>query len=107
MEWLDRMNVKETYSIGEQDPWRLTKESGYRLALAICKTGAEVIAANVDTTCPPTHVCVRLRIEQSKVPVFIEHFQDSLDAVEVAMGQRSNGLHERPGATTQKDTNAK
>lgn len=88
--WLDRVNMKETYSIGEQDPWRLTKESGYRLALAICKTGAEVISANVDTTCPPTHVCVRLRIEQSKVPVFIEHFQDSLDAVEVAMGQRSN-----------------
>jgi len=84
------MNIKETYSIGEQDPWRLTKESGYRLALAICKAGAEVIIANVDTTCPPTHVCVRLRIEQSKVPVFIEHFQGSLDAVDVAMGQRPN-----------------
>lgn len=90
--------MKETYSIGEQDPWRLTKESGYRLALAICKTGAEVISANVDTTCPPTHVCVRLRLEQSKVPVFIEHFQDSLDAVEVAMGQRSNAKLSGGGA---------
>lgn len=81
------MNTKEIYSIGEQDPWRLTKESGYRLVLAICKSGAEVISSNVDTTCPPTHVCVRLRIEHSKVQVFMEYFQDSLDAVEVVTGQ--------------------
>ena len=83
-----------TYSIGEQDPFRLTKESGYRLALAICITGAEVISANVDTTCPPTHVCVRLRIEAGKVDAFQQHFQGSLDAVEVAMGQGSNASGE-------------
>ena len=78
--------MKDTYSIGEQDPWRLTKDSGYRLALAICKSGAEVISANVDRTCPPTHVCVRVRIEQANVRIFQEHFEDSLDVVEIGCG---------------------
>ena len=79
--------VKEVYSIGEQEPFRLTKDSGYRLALAICMTGAEVISATVDTTCPPIHICVRVRIAYKDVDAFCEHFQNSIDPVEVAGGQ--------------------
>lgn len=84
------MTAQKIYAIGEHNPWRLTKESAYRLVLAVCKSGAHVVAASVDTTCPPTHVCLRLQIEQSRVPVFIKHFEDSLDIAEVAMGQRLN-----------------
>lgn len=80
--------MKEVYSIGEHEPWRLTKESGYRLAVAVCKTGAEIIASGIDRTCPPTHATFRVKIEPALVPTFLEHFQDSLEPVEVAMGQR-------------------
>src|SRR5687767_13380033 len=79
--------MKETYSIGEHEPWRLTKESGYRLAMAICQTNAEVICAHVDNYLPPTHECIRLKLDPSKVPVFRKHFKSPLDPVEVAMGQ--------------------
>lgn len=78
--------MKEVYSLGEQEPWRLTKDSAHRLMLAVCKTGSDIISASIDATCPPTHVCVRLRIEQSKVSAFLEHFQDSLDPVEIVSG---------------------
>lgn len=80
--------MKEVYSIGEQEPWRLTRESGYRLALAVCSARAEIVSASIDTTCPPTYACVRIRIDEQKVLLFQSHFKDSLDAVEVATGQR-------------------
>lgn len=79
--------MKEVYSIGEQEPWRLTKDSGYRLAMAVCSTGAEIIAASIDTNCPPTHANVRVRIDEQKVLAFQNHFKDSLEAVEIATGQ--------------------
>ena len=78
--------MKETYSIGEQKPWRLTRESGYRLALAICQSGAEVVSAAVDRTCPPTHVSVRLRVEKSNADLFFGCFREPVGIVETAGG---------------------
>ena len=80
------MTIKNIYSIGEQEPWRLTRDSAYRLLLAIAKTNSEICAASVDTTCPPTHANIRIGIEEGKVTAFLEHFQDSIEPVEIAGG---------------------
>lgn len=79
--------MKEIYSLGEQEPWRLTKDSAQRLLFAVCHTKSEIITASIDRTCPPTYACIRIRIDEDKVKEFLHHFGDSLDAVEVAMGQ--------------------
>ena len=78
--------MKKIYSIGEVDPWNLTKESGFRLLFAILNTKAEVISYYVDTTCPPIHVIIRLQIEESKKSEFIEYFKGQLYVVDEVMG---------------------
>jgi hypothetical protein len=79
--------MKNVYSIGEQEPFRLTQTSARCLLLAICMTNSEVVAASIDTTCPPTHVILRIRIDVTKLQEFKECFPD-IEPVEEAKGQQ-------------------
>lgn len=72
--------------LGERNPWRLTKDSGYRLAMAIVETRATVISAMKDTTCPPTHVNIRLEIPVGKQAEFERILGARLETVEQAGG---------------------
>lgn len=78
-------NVK--LCIGDQHPWRLTKESGFKLAKAVVETGATIIASGIDTTCPPTYALVRFSIPRDKLPKFQELIGHPLERIEQASGQ--------------------
>jgi hypothetical protein len=76
----------QSYSIGEADPWRLTKVSGYRLAEAIITTGAKVIYAGWDTTCPAGYASLRFQMDTAKIGEFKEVLGARVDVVEEAGG---------------------
>jgi len=78
---------KQSYSIGEEEPWRLTKESGYNLILAICKTGAEITNSNLDSYLPGTYAMIRFKIEEDKEPEFKKYFPYSFRILEQVSGQ--------------------
>jgi hypothetical protein len=82
--------MKKIYSIGEHDPWRLTKDSGYRLAKAIVETSAEVLVSHIDTCCPPTYACIRIRLETDKLKLFKETFKEPVQLIEPAGGCNEN-----------------
>lgn len=60
------------YSIGEDEPFKLTKESAFNLAKAIVKTNSTIIASGVDSTCPPTHIYMRVSIQPERVATGFE-----------------------------------
>ncbi|MCK9435005.1 MAG: hypothetical protein M0R32_09355 [Candidatus Cloacimonetes bacterium] len=78
--------MKKIYSIGEETPWRLTKDSGYRLSKAIVETGAEVIASYVDVCSPPLHACIRIRLDEDKISAFKDIFEGPFELVMEAGG---------------------
>jgi len=78
--------MKKIYSIGEETPWRLTKDSGYRLSKAIVETGAEVIASYVDVCSPPVHACIRIRLDEDKISAFKDIFEGPFEPVMAAGG---------------------
>jgi hypothetical protein len=73
-------------AIGEQYPWRVTKENGYRLARAVVETGATIVCAGVDRTCPPTYAVVRFRVPREKLREFRKIIAHKLERVEVSGG---------------------
>lgn len=74
--------------LGERNPWRLTKDSGYRLMLAIVETRAAVISAMRDTTCPPIHADIRVEIPVGKRAEFERILGTRLETVEQAGGSQ-------------------
>lgn len=50
------------YYIGENQPWRLTKESGFRFALALASTQSTVIASDIDRLLPKRYASFRFSI---------------------------------------------
>lgn len=75
------------YSLGENKPFRLTKENGYKLALAITSTGARVIVSGIDTTCPPLHIYMRLELTTENAIKFEGIIGQALELPEEASGQ--------------------
>ena len=76
-----------TLAVGETSPWRLTKESGYRLALALVRTGASVTASWIDESLPRTHACLRILIRKEKTLEFSRIFKSSVSKAEEMKGQ--------------------
>jgi len=76
-----------TYCIGENDPFRVTKDSGQKLLLAIASTGAAVIAMTLDSSCPPGHICARFAMTEEQAKLFERQSGISLEIAESAGGQ--------------------
>lgn len=77
----------KTFCIGEDEPFRLTNTSARRLLEAVCRTRSTIITATVDSTCPPTHVCVRVSVPDANAAQFRSIFQGRVVPVEEAGGQ--------------------
>jgi len=74
------------YCLGEDEPFRLTKNSGYNLMKAICVTEAKIIHASVDMGCPFLYVCIRIELPQDKRDMFEELLGRNLDEIEMIKG---------------------
>jgi hypothetical protein len=74
--------MKSVYSIGENKPWRLTKESAHRLMVAIVSTESRIVASAIDTTCPPTCCIIRVEVPCGRTSAFAALFGEKLHLVE-------------------------
>lgn len=78
--------MKKAYDIGEHEPWRVSKDSAKNLVMAIIHTNANVIAASVDSTCPPTHANIRVEMHPALRSLFEEHLGRKIHPVETIKG---------------------
>jgi hypothetical protein len=69
------MSTAVVLSIGEQTPWRLTKASSFALLDAICQTQARVLSSSVDGLSQPTHIVMRIQLDEGEVHRFWELLQ--------------------------------
>lgn len=73
-------------SIGETNPFKLTKDDCQDLLNAICATNSKVITANIDKSCPPIHACLRIDVPDINITNFKRHF-NKFEELESAGGQ--------------------
>ena len=78
--------MNTVYSIGENKPWRLTKESAHRLMVALVSTESCIVASAIDTTFPPTHVLLRVGIPVGRLTAFTAIFGETLRKAEEGGG---------------------
>lgn len=78
--------MNPVYSIGENKPWRLTKDSAHRLMVALVSTESRIVASGIDTTCPPTHCIIRVEVPCGRTSAFTAIFGERLRNVEDAGG---------------------
>lgn len=79
--------MRVTYSIGENKPWRLTKDSALALLKALCMSDGSITNLTVDTTCPPTHCMVRVQVDSAKKDRFLAFMCYEAGITEDAGGQ--------------------
>lgn len=75
---------KQTYAIGEQEPWRFTKASAYRLLMAISKSDATLVTTQIDLVLGLASI--RVSIADDKLAIFKETFGDAVVPLEAAGG---------------------
>lgn len=63
-------NDQITCCIGENDTWRLAKDSAHRMVLAMAITRATVIASGVDSSCPKWHASFRFSVPRENFAEF-------------------------------------
>lgn len=57
--------MRQYYSIGENNPFRLSKDKSAKIMDAMLKTGS-TISGNYDSTCPSGYAILLLNIEPEK-----------------------------------------
>jgi len=82
-----RKMKRTTFTIGEQFPWRLTKESGYKLGAALIYSNGSILYSGIDRTCPPIHVVMKISVPSEKLRIFRETLGHKLERAEEITGQ--------------------
>ena len=76
-----------TYSIGENKPWRLTRDSAFALMRGVCESGGAITGFVTGTACPPTYCLVRVQVDSTKADKFLAFMGGAAEVAEICGGQ--------------------
>lgn len=79
--------MSNIYTLGENEPFKISKESSFKLVSALINTNSTLIYAGIDSTCPKTHGIFRIRVENDKLKEFEAILSRKLDELDIIEGQ--------------------